>query len=96
MLSKKINDLIEEQRELLNELDTYKTIHRYSIVKAKLVKYYKDLEQGQINIPDFLRNDSPEKLADRDIQEMLTIDNGTNEFLELYDKVWNEVAEFLP
>ena len=82
------------QKGLLNELSTRTALHKYSILKARIMKYYQDLEgTGCINIPDFLRDDSPEKLADRELKRLVMNPNGLNEFNRLYELTYKDVVE---
>lgn len=77
---------------LEKEFEEYKALHKYSVLKAKIMKYYMDLEEGQINLPDFLR-ETPENKADRDISELLMFHR--DKFNELYERAWEEVRERL-
>ena len=82
------------QKGLLNELSTRTALHKYSVLKAKIIKYYQDLEDtGCVNIPDFLRDDSPEKLADRELKRLIMNPNGLGEFNRLYEIAYKDVAE---
>lgn len=69
--------------------------HKYAVLKAKIVDYYRTLEMGKVNLPDFVRNDSPEVLADRDLRHILCGENGLEKFNELYEAAWNSIAELL-
>lgn len=40
---------------LEKEFEQYKALRKYCILKARIMQYYKDLEEGQINLPDFMR-----------------------------------------
>ena len=87
---------IGNQENLLNELSKRKALHRYGVLKARIMKYYQDLEgTGCVNIPDFLRDDSPEKLADRELKRLVMNPDGLNEFNRLYELAYKEVAERL-
>lgn len=81
--------------ELEQEFEEYKAAHKYSILKAKIMNYYADLQDTGINIPDFLREDTPEKLADRDLQELLSTCSGIEKFNKLYEMAWQEIAPCL-
>lgn len=80
---------------LEQEFEEYKALHKYSILKARIMQYYADLEGTGVNIPDFLRDDTPEKLADRDLQELLSTCSGIEKFNKLYEMAWQEIAESL-
>ena len=85
------------QRDFLDEFEQYKALHKYAILKAKAVKYYKDLEADSPTIPDFMRQgQTPESLADAQIKNLLCIpDNGVT-FNRLYETAYQELAEVLP
>ena len=83
------------QLTLEEEFEQYKAVHKYSVLKAKIMDYYTTLDQGQINLPDFLRDDTPEKLADRDLKELMSLKDGGVKFNRLYENAWNEIAEVL-
>lgn len=78
---------------LEEEFTQYVAIHKISILKAMMIKYYKTLEINDIVLPDFQRNDSPEKLADRDIKNLILYD--FKRFNSLYEKAWAELAPIL-
>jgi hypothetical protein len=80
---------------LEEEFEITKARHKYSVLKARIMQYYMDLEQGQINLPNFMREDNPEKLADRDIRNLLLLSDGGKKFNELYEHAWHDVAEYL-
>ena len=78
---------------LENEFEQFKTLHKYAILKAKIMDYYETLQQGQINLPDFMRDDTPEKLADRDLKNLVL--NDINKFNDLYEQAYIELAPML-
>ena len=58
------------------------------------MKYYQDLQDtNTVNIPDFLRDDSPEKLADRELKRLVMNPDGLGEFNRLYELAYKDVAE---
>lgn len=77
------------------EFEQYKALHKYVILKAKIMQYYKDLEADSINIPCFMRDDSPSKRADKDIRNLILLPDGGKKFNELYEKAYYELAEKL-
>ena len=82
------------QKDLLYELNTKKAIHKYKVLKVKIMKYYQDLQDtNTVNIPDFLRDDSPEKLADRELRRLVMNPDGLGEFNRLYELAYKDVAE---
>ena len=78
---------------LEDEFEQYKAVHKLAILKVKIIDYYRTLEQTGINIPDFMRDDTPEKKADKDIKNLLLTD--INKFNSLYEKAWGELAPLL-
>lgn len=77
------------------EFAEYKALHKYVILKAKITQYYKDLEDGQVNIPDFMRiGERPEDKADRDIREMIA-NKDLVTFDILYQQAYEDLAEVL-
>ena len=81
---------------LEQEFETFKALHKYAIMKVKLTRYFKDLEEGTIQLPDFLRpNDTPEKKADKAIRELALAPDGGKRFNELYEKAYQELTEVL-
>ena len=79
---------------LEQEFEKFKAIHKYSILKARIMNYYSDLQDTGVNIPYFLREDTPEKLAERDLKELLT-KRGIKEFDRLYELAYQEVSQYL-
>lgn len=79
---------------LEEEFEEFKALHKYSVLKAKIVMYYADLQDTGVNIPYFLREDTPEKLAERDLKELLT-KRGIKEFNRLYELAYQEVSQYL-
>ena len=83
-------------RTLEREFEDFKAIHKYAIMKVKLVRYFQDLEDGTIQLPNFLRqHDTPEAKADRAIRELVTAPDGGRRFNELYEQAYPELAEVL-
>lgn len=84
------------QHSLLDEFEQYKALHKYAILKAKAVQYYKDLEENSPTIPDFMRQgQTPEDLADAQLRNLLCIPDGLETFNRLYESAYNELAEVL-
>jgi len=81
---------------LEDEFSQAKAQHKYAVLKAKMIAYYQAVDEGKINLPDFLRSNSPEKRADNDIQNILASDDGLKKFNELYEIAWNSVADIMP
>ena len=85
------------QHDLLDEFEQFKALHKYAILKAKAVQYYRDFEENSVTIPDFMRQgQTPEDLADIQIKNLLTLSDGGVTFNRLYELAYNELAEVLP
>ena len=81
---------------LEQEFEEYKAIHKYAVLKAKLIQYYTDLNESQpLNIPTFLLADRIDRQADEDIKELLTLPDGISRFNSLYERAWEEIREKL-
>lgn len=78
---------------LEKEFTEYKALHKYAIMKAMLMRYFQTIQQGEVNIPDFMRNDTPEKLADAELRKLVV--NDINKFNSLYEKAYKELAPLL-
>lgn len=80
-----------------NEFERCKAAHKYAILRYKLERYYKDLEEGQVLIPDFMRiGERPQDRARQDIINLLATPDGIAKFDRLYEKAYQELAEVLP
>lgn len=78
---------------LEQEFEQFKALHKYAVLKAKIMKYYSDLEVNAVDIPYFLK-ETPEQKADKDLSYLLLFHK--DKFNELYEEVWKEVAVYLP
>lgn len=78
---------------LEKEFEGAKALHKYSILKARIMNYYATLQQCDVNMPDFMRDDTPEKLADRDLKNLVL--NDINKFNMLYELAYKEIAPLL-
>lgn len=82
---------------LEREFQEYVALHKYSVLKAIMMKYYADLQgTNTICIPDFLRDDTPEKLADNELRKLLLQDKTGQQINHLYNLAWDSVKEYLP
>ena len=82
--------------QLEAEFEEMKALHKYAILKGKLVKYYQDLEVNQVLVPDFQRlHETPEALADRDLRCLVLRRDNLQEFNRLYELAYQEMAEVL-
>jgi hypothetical protein len=78
---------------LEQEFEIYKERHKTTMVQAKMITHYRDLQQTGVQIPDFMQV-PPEKLAERDILELVC--RKPLIFESLYNIAWEEYAECLP
>ncbi len=81
---------------LEQEFEKYKAKHKLRILRTKILQYFKDIEDGQINVPDFMRiGQRPEDLADKALKELILHDNNLAMFNRLYEIAYNELSERL-
>lgn len=81
---------------LEQKFEQYKAVHKYVVLKCKIIQYYKALEANTVTVPDFQRRgQTPEDLADRDLRLMLASPEGLKEFNRLYELAYQDLAEVL-
>lgn len=81
---------------LEKEFEITKHQHKLGVLKKVITKFYEDLQgTNTVNIPDFLRNDTPDKLADLELWEILNFNDGGVRFEYLYNKAWEQISESL-
>lgn len=80
---------------LEKEFAEFKAQHKLAVLKAKMIDYYRTLDMGKVNLPNFLRNDSPEKRATKEIMDILNGENGLQRFNELYELAWHSIEELM-
>lgn len=79
------------------EFEKFKALHKYVILKAKIMQYFNDLEVDLPQIPDFMRRgQTPEDKANIELQNLLMLPDGGKLFNELYETAWAEMADILP
>ena len=82
--------------QLEQEFEEYKALHKFAILKSKIMQYYRDLEVNQVLVPDFQRqHETPEALADRDLRCLVLRKDNLQEFNRLYEIAYQEMAEVL-
>lgn len=82
--------------QLEREFEEYKALHKFAILKCKMLKYYQDLEEGQVLIPDFMRSDeTPAALADKALRALILRDDKLEKFNRLYELAYQELAPIL-
>lgn len=80
-----------EELTLEKEFEVHKLRHMYDVLNKRITQYYRSLEGSGVSIPNFMRNDSPEELARKEMNNILT--NGNKEhFYNLYEKAYHELA----
>lgn len=77
---------------LEREFSNRKLSHIFVILRAMLIRYYEVVLANSPQIPAFLGGDTPEKCADRDIEELYNRD--IKQFMELYEKAYQELAQY--
>ena len=76
--------------DLAKEFTAYKMAHIVAILKVKLIRYYEVVLANTVQLPPFMGGDTPEKCADRDIEELYNRD--INKFIEMYERAYQELA----
>lgn len=85
-----------ENQTLEQEFETYKALHKYAVLKAKIMSYYRDLNDSSSNhIPSFLLQEEFEKQADEDLRTLITLPDGLQKFNRLYQIAWDSMAELM-
>lgn len=83
------------EHTLEKEFEDFKIIHKSAIVKAVAMRYYSDLYDSEVNLPECIK--SKEDFVDRQVNtymDALMLD--MNEFEKIYNNCWNEVGRYLP
>ena len=75
---------------LEREFSARKLAHIVTVLRVKMIRYYEVILANQPQIPAFLGGDTPEKCADRDIENLFNTD--INKFFEMYEKAYQELA----
>lgn len=77
---------------LEREFEQAKALHKYSVLKAKMVAYFQTLEESQVNVPNFQRiGQRAIDLADIEIRHLLCRGDGGVEFNRLYELAYDEL-----
>ena len=63
------------------EFRKYAYLYVFKVIYDKMVKYHQTLEQGKLRLPDFMRDDTPEKMAEKEVKELYI--NNTEDFWQL-------------
>lgn len=78
--------------DLAREFSNYVFAHKSTIVLSALLKYYNDVANSGVTIPDFMRK-SPEEEAKEHYYKLL---ENKVEFNKMYDKCWEKYGGLLP
>lgn len=81
---------------LEQEFRQYAHSHKVVMLKAKILDYYQTLEQGQVNLPSFMRDDTPEIKTEKEIHRLLNLGDNLEQFNKLYELAYQELAPMLP
>jgi hypothetical protein len=81
------------EQTLEREFEFYKIRHKITILQAKLTVYYKSLQESGIRVPFFMLM-PPEMQAKLAVQDLIL--QSPEELESLYEKAWEEYAEYLP
>lgn len=76
---------------LEQEFSFYKVIHMFAVLKAKMIRYYEVILADTVQLPEWQGGDTPEKLAQRDVEELYNRD--INKFYEMYERAYQEFAK---
>lgn len=79
-------------KTLEQEFEEQVFIHKSSIVLGCLLKFYKDMQETGVNIPEFL-DKSPEEKAQEHYYKLLA---NNNKFNEAYNDCWEKYGALLP
>ena len=77
---------------LEREFSEFKILHMFAVLKAKMIMYYQVVLANTVQLPSFMGGDTPESLAQRDIEELYNRD--INEFVEKYERAYQELAKY--
>lgn len=80
---------------LEREFENFKIGHKSAVIKAVALKYYGDLYDSEINLPEFI--ESKEDVVERKASNyLLELANDNNRFNKVYENCWERVKEYLP
>ena len=78
---------------LAKEFETYKFLHKSSIVLGSLLKYYNDVANMGVTVPEFMQLRTPEEEAKEHYYRLL---ENRVEFNKMYEKCWERYGALLP
>lgn len=71
---------------LEKQFATYKMLHIVAVLKVMLIKYYEVVLSNYAQLPSFMGGDTPEKCADKEIENLYNTD--LNKFMEMYERAY--------
>lgn len=77
---------------LEQEFEARKLEHMQKTLFIKAKSYYSALEGNGVNIPEFMRIDSPDQKALADVEKLMYLPDGGQMFRRLYESAWAEIA----
>lgn len=82
------------EHTLEREFEDFKIIHKSAIIKAVAMRYYSDLYDSEINLPEFI--ESKEDVVERKASNyLLELANDSSRFNKVYENCWNRIKEYL-
>lgn len=75
---------------LEREFLAYKMSHIVAILKVMLIRYYEVILANSPQLPSFMGGDTPEKCADKEIENLYNTD--LHRFMDLYEQAYQELA----
>lgn len=82
-----------EDYSLEHEFETYRFLHKSSIVLGCLLKYYNDVANTGVTVPEFMQERTPEEEAKEHYYRLL---ENRIEFNKMYEKCWEKYGGLLP
>lgn len=81
-------------KTLEKEFEDFKIIHKSAIVKAVAMRYYSDLYDSEVNLPEFIesKEDVVERKANSYLIDLL---NDKARFNKVYNNCWERIKEYL-
>ena len=79
--------------DLAREFSNYVFAHKSKIVLGALLKYYNDVANMGVTIPEFMQARTPEEQAKEHYYKLL---ENKVEFNKMYDKCWERYGALLP
>ena len=87
--------LKRKDNRLENEFEQYKALHKYSVLTARIMQYYCDMDSNNL-IPEFIRREQYLARAKKDVKKILAEDKTGTKFNSLYEKAWEDIKDSMP